>query len=153
EVLLKWQPIFKEDMGTWFNVIRAHLSPEENQRLGDVRLEFPLRTPHPLNFYSDSQSRTVFMPVLSKVFASDLFLAYLWLVDQGSTQQTVLDYAGMVGYYSRKSKSDRFPQQYFNGQFPLPLPTLQIPQDAAQNRSVADNRGQKLTDAVIFAFC
>jgi hypothetical protein len=152
-VLLKAKPVFQEDMDTWFKVIRRHLTPEENQRLGDVQLKFPLRDAHPLNFYSDSRSRTVFMPVLSKVFASDLFLAYLWLDNQGYNPQTILDYAGMVGYYSRKSMSDRFPQQYFNGQFPPPLPALEIPPDAAQSGTVAENRGQKLTDAMIFAFC
>ena len=151
--LIKAQSIFRKDMESWFKVIRRHLTPEENHRLGDVRLEFSLRDPHPLNFYSDSQARTVFMPVLSKVFVSDLFLSYLWLDHQGYNPQTVLDYAGMVGYYSRKSMSDRFPQQYFNGHFPLPLPTLQIPQNATQNRALADNRDQKVTDAIIFAFC
>jgi len=151
--LIKKQSIFREDMESWFKVIRRHLSPEESQRLGDVHLEFPLRDPHPLNFYSNSQARIIFLPVQSKVFLSDLFLAYLWLVDQGYNPQTVLDYAGMVGYYSRKSMSDRTPKEYFNGHLPLPLATLQIPENATQSRTVADNRDQKVTDALIFAFC
>lgn len=156
ETLREAQPILREDVESLFKVVRRHLSPQENQRLGNVRLEFPLRTSdpfNPLNFYSDTQERIIRLPVQTKVFLSDLMLAYVWLTENGYQPQTVFDYAGMVGYYSRKSMSDRHPKQYFEGQFPLPLPTLQIPQSAAQSSTVADNRAQKLTDAIIFGFC
>jgi hypothetical protein len=157
--LIKAQSVFSNDIQSLFKVIRRHLSPEENRRLGNVRLIFPLRTcdtqpiSNPLNFYSNYKERIVCLPVQSKVFFSDLLLAYVWLVDNGYQPQTVLDYAGMVGYYSRKSISARPPEQYFGDHFPLPLPVLQIPGNAAKNPTLADNRDQKVTDAMTFAFC
>jgi hypothetical protein len=152
-VLRNAQLVFTNDMESLFTTIRRHLSPEENQKLADVHLEFPLRDAHPLNFYSNAQEKRVILPVLSKVFLSDLALAYVWLVENHYNPQTVMDYAGMLGYYVRKSRSDLPLTKYFGGRFPLPLAALQIPQDAARSPAVADNRDQKVTDAMVFAFC
>src|SRR5260221_445466 len=65
----------------WTKGIVPNLTSAERAELQDVRFEFPLigASKSPIDFYSGSRDRTVYMPIISLVFFEDLCSAYAWL--------------------------------------------------------------------------
>ncbi|PYV12684.1 MAG: hypothetical protein DMG07_16660, partial [Acidobacteria bacterium] len=99
--------------------------------LEGVDFRFPLvgADRSPLDFYSDSAGRLVYMPVLSLRFVEDLSTAYAWLWANRYSLATVDTYVAMLKY-QKTGPSGRT--------FPPPLVALQIPADALRNPAVAD---------------
>src|SRR5262249_51159634 len=84
----------------WSRAIFANLTAAEKRALAGVQFQFPLVGINggPLDFYADSQKRTVFMPILSLLFLEDLSTAYAWLWANGYSLETIDEYVSMLKY-------------------------------------------------------
>jgi hypothetical protein len=129
--LEQWQPRYERSTRRILDeVIAPVLLSEEKQRLGALRIEFPLyadgiRKEQVLAFYATSGAPRVVMPILSLHFLDDLCTAYAWLQVNGYGLETVSEYNAMLRYHD-------FP----GGRAPGPLVALQIPANALQDRRV-----------------
>jgi hypothetical protein len=108
--------------------IRPFLVGTERVALANTTLDFPLVGDNrdPLDFYSDSASRSVTMPVLSLLFLEDLCTAYAWLWANGYRLESVEEYVTMLKYKD------------FNGRYPPPLAAMQIPTNVLRDPKVSD---------------
>lgn len=144
--LQKWQPVFAEDIvWNYRNAILPKLTPEEKERLRNVRIEFPLRGPEEDVFEFFAGNGKVVLPVLSLRFFGDLALASAWLNENQYNGQTVSQYVGMIHFRRRED----FPGR----RYPDPLTALRIPGDARNDPAVADAFGKVFSSGVIFILC
>ena len=109
-----------------------NLTPQQQRQLQGMDLDFPLvgRNRHFLDFYADSRTSTVTMPILSLKFFEDLSTAYAWLWVNKYKFETVSDYISMLRYRSAL----KFPER----RYPSPLSALGIPKNALEDSNVDD---------------
>ena len=87
DTLRYWQPLNREDiLWNYENVIFPKLTDKEQQKLRGVTILFPLRGAHPndiFGFYANHAQNTIYIPILSVRFFSDIALAQAWLLENG----------------------------------------------------------------------
>jgi hypothetical protein len=141
--LKQWEPPLRANLLSYFeNAILPYLTPEEQRRLREVKIECPPRGPQGQVVEYYTRDGTVVMPVLSMRFFGDLALAYAWLEEHKFNPATVQEYVGMIRY---KSASD-----FSGGKYPRPLDALQIPSDARDSPRVKDSLNKSFATAMIF---
>lgn len=147
EHLQYWKGRYTDNIRWNFDhLILGKLTPAERDRLGPVRLAFPLKAPgdlrqHPLQFYS--ADNTIVAPIQSVRFFDEITQAWGWLWSNDHPLELVGDYLAMIRY--------RNPQEFPGGRFPPPLTALGIPEDAWQHDPRMDDVSQKaLKSAVVW---
>ena len=138
----EWQQEFLEvTLENYRGLMEPALTPQEMDRLSNVRFEFPVG-PHDqnFNFYSSSENRVV-MPVASLLFFKDLAFAAAWLSLKGYSIIPLLDYASVFanGGLVRWPEEKRFPKD-----------ALGIPADAGSNAEVVKRYQEMVVDIVLF---
>jgi hypothetical protein len=128
----------------WNENLLGRLTGNERQAAGNVKLNLPLMGIHtsPFDYYSDSSTREITVPIMSVKFLDDLAIAQAWLVRQGCAIDPVSDYLGILRYQgSSLSPGTRFPS---------PLNALGIPENALGDDFVNDVSGKTLKSAIYF---
>jgi hypothetical protein len=108
------------------------LTADDRAALQQARLEFPSISPDGslLNFYADSQRKTVHLPIHSLLLLEETCTAYAWLYHKGYSAITINEYASMLKH--------RRPGDFPGGRFLPPLKALGIPDDALSSKQVDD---------------
>lgn len=124
--------------GMWEEDLVARLEPEERQRAGSVTLLLPVVgvNRHPLEYYTDTATKRVFLPIASVKFLDDLSIALAYYQSQGCDLATVSDYAALL---------KRRPMEFDDP----PLTALGVPEDALEDLYV-DDVSQKLLKSTLF---
>ncbi len=137
-----WQQEFREfTLDHYQKLMQPALTPQEMERLRDVRFEFPVG-PHDqnFNFYSSADKRVI-MPVASLLFFKDLAFACAWLSVNGYSTMPVFDYVSILshGGLARWPQEKRFPKD-----------ALGIPADAGKDPRVMKRYEDILAGMVMF---
>jgi len=119
------------------------LTPEEAVRLGEVRLEVPVRGGL-AGHRAERRGRlgVVVMPAESLRFFSDLCTATAWLAARGYSLSTVADYLNMLKYGDAALLGRET--------MPLPLDALQIPEQQLNDAAVESRRSACFSTGVVF---
>ena len=147
EELSYWQTRYAPNLVWNFeDLILKKLSRTERANAFGVRLEFPL-TPDegfsnsPFSFYASVQDKVIYVPVSSIKFIDDLSIAYSWLVGNGFSTESLIDYIFCLKYGSTR---------FAGGKIPAPLKALHIPDNALDNQLVDDNSQKVLKSIVVW---
>ena len=124
--------------GMWEEDFVARLEPEERRRAGPITLLLPLvgSNAHPLEYYTDSASKRVFLPIASVKFLDDLSIALAYYQLRACDLSAVSDYAALL-----KNRPTEFNDP--------PLVALGVPDDALEDPYV-DDLSQKLLKSTLF---
>jgi hypothetical protein len=137
-------PIYREDIGRNLHAaLLDYLTPQEKARLGEVRLEVPLRgglAGH--RALRRGGVAVVEMPAESLRFFSDLCTATAWLAARGYSLSTVADYLNMLKYGD--------PGLQGAETMPLPLAALGIPEQELDDPAVESRRSACFSTGVVF---
>lgn len=124
--------------GMWEEDFLSRLTRDE-RALGDsVTLNLPLVgvSHHPLEFYSNSSTQQVYLPIASIKFIDDLSAAFAYYDVMGLDLGTVSDYAAALRFQPQKAAGS-------------PLEALGVPRDAINNPRV-DDVAQKLLKSIVY---
>jgi hypothetical protein len=118
------------------------LTQEERRRLAGVHIAFPREdSSHPMNFYADSKSKTIVIPISSLRFLVDTLKSYAWLNANGYDLQPITDYLSIIKY--------QWPGN-IRGVTHTPIETLGIPANATEDSRVSADFQQLLGTAIAF---
>lgn len=123
DTLSEWQVrIGSFIQGVYGNIIKPALTADEQQRLGDLRFDFPTSAPghEPLAFWRSDN--TVHLSTASMKFVGDLLLSYVWLGRGGYVMGSLDDYLLMLACW----KQDAAP--------PPPRVALHVPDNARDDQ-------------------
>lgn len=147
EELTYWQTRYAPNLVWNFeDLILKKLARNERANAYGVRLEFPL-TPDegysnsPFPFYASVQDKVIYAPISSIKFIDDLSIAYSWLVGNGFSTESLIDYIFCLKYGSTR---------FAGGKIPSPLKALHIPENALDNQLVDDNSQKVLNSIVVW---
>ncbi|MCB9267642.1 MAG: hypothetical protein H6558_21675 [Lewinellaceae bacterium] len=125
-----------------------YLNPEQNRKLSEVRLLFPLRgedSKDPFCYYAYARGYAITLSIQSLKFLDDLCLAYAWLTNKGYSVETVTDYVAMIRYKN--------PGQFAGGRYPPPLEALGIPRNAKNDPKTRNLALGMFLSAKVFILC
>jgi hypothetical protein len=130
--------------GVWEQDLKGRLLVNERQAAAGVRMLLPAlgNHRHPLDFYAESGSRKVTIPIFSVKFFDDICIALAWMERNNCNKLLVSDYVGMLRYQNNSS----FP----GGRFPNPLSALGVPANALDDHFVNDVSGKALKSGIYF---
>lgn len=128
----------------WEHDLKGRLVTQERRAAAGVSLVLPAVGQHryPLDFYADSRSKRVTIPIMSVKFFDEICIAMAWMERNGCNMMLVSDYVGMLRYKDNNS----FP----GGRYPDPLSALGIPGDALDDHYVNDVSGKALKSGIYF---
>ena len=145
EELSYWQSRYAPNLVWNFeDLILKKLARNERANAFGVRLEFPL-TPDegfsnaPFPFYASVQDKVIYAPISSIKFIDDLSIAYSWLVGNGFSAESLIDYIFCLKYGSNR---------FAGGKIPSPLKALHIP-DNALDIPLIDANSQKVLKSIV----
>jgi hypothetical protein len=122
-------------------LILQRLSATERQSAKGLRLDFRLRGSNdPMAYYV--QGPVITISTLSVKFLDDLSIAFVWLMENGFSIETISYYADVLKY--------RNPAELPAGRYPPPLDALGIPKDALKDPEVDDASQKILKSAIVF---
>lgn len=127
--------------GNFNRLVLGSLTAQERAKIGQVRLELPLRAPgeaagDPMTYYAKGHS--VVIPIQSVKFLDDLSLAWGYAWAKGVSLENVTDYIAMLKY-----------QKPPVGGFPPPLKALGIPGDIWKQDAKIDDVSQKILKSAV----
>ncbi len=140
-----WQKKYQDNIQWNFdNLILARLTHAERKKLGNIKLNFPLRAEgklrnNPIQFYA--MGHTIHIPVLSVRFFDEITQAWGYLLSNNGDMKLVSDYLAMI--------RNRDPADFPGGRFPAPLDALNIPKDAWKHDNKMDDISQKALKSAI----
>lgn len=125
--------------GMWNEDFLSQLTAQERSRAGSVILRLPLTGAnlHPLDFYADSATRQVFLPISSIKFIDDIALAFSYYEARGCGQGPVSDYVGALRFQRPPTRTS-------------PLAALGVPASATSDPTVDDSAQKILKSALYF---
>ena len=131
KTLEKWKARYDESMNKIYRQwIYPKLSVDEKNKLANIDISIPISVDkyEPVSFLRRVGTSQVIMSAQSLKFLDDISTAYAWLHVNGYSVETATDYVAMLRYQGR----DQFPGK----RYPLPLDTLQIPDNALSDPEV-----------------
>lgn len=137
-------PVYQHDIRVNLDAaLLDFLTPEEAIRLGEVRLEVPVRGGL-AGHRAERRGRlgVVVMPAESLRFFSDLCTASAWLAARGYSLSTIADYLNMLKYGD--------PASLGRTSMPLPLEALQVPEGELDEPGVENRRSACFSTGVVF---
>ncbi len=147
EQLSYWQTRYAPNLVWNFeDLILKKLARNERANAFGVRLEFPLIPDEgfsnsPFSFYASVLDKVVYAPISSIKFIDDLSIAYSWLVGNGFSTESLIDYIFCLKYGSNR---------FAGGKIPSPLKVLHIPGNALDNQLIDDNSQKVLKSIVVW---
>lgn len=130
--------------GIWREDLKGRLLARERRAAANVNMVLPAigLHRHPLDFYADSRSRRVTIPIMSVKFFDDICTALGWMEKNGCNKLLVSDYVGMIRYQNNSA----FP----GNRYPAPLSALGVPRNALDDPFVYDVSGKALKSGIYF---
>lgn len=130
--------------GVWLEDLGNELTPAERRAAACASLHLPLRgqNNHPFDFYANTATGEVTVPIRAVKFFDDLAIAVAWLESQGCDTLSAFDYVSMMRYQS--------PASLPGGRFPTPRQVLGLPRNVLSNAFVVDVSQKTLKSTVYF---